>query len=1011
MNIASLAFRSKAFVWFLTVILIGAGLMAYGKLGKLEDPAFTIKTAVVMTPYPGASPREVEEEVTEVVESAIQQMGQVDKVRSLSQAGMSMIYVDIKDHFTAPDLPQIWNELRQKVGDMQRSLPPGAGPSLVNDDYGDVFGIYYALTGPGYTLRELGSFADDLRKELLLVPGVARVQIGHRRQEAVYVEISRTKLAQLGISLQEIAGAIQNENLVVSSGMVEVGKEYLRIDPTGIFTAVEQIGDLILRSSGGTLIRLRDVASVRREYVPHPSSLMFYNGTPAMDIGISCVEGGNVILLGEEVEKRLQSFASHTPLGMELHPIYFQPGTVQTSIDVFMENLAEAVAIVVALLLVFMGLRSGLLIGAILVLTILATFVVMKAFAIDLHSISLGAMVIALGMLVDAAIVVVDGILIGSQMGKTREDAAKGIVGQTQWPLLGATVIAIIAFAPVGLSPDSTGEYCKSLFQVVGISLLLSWVLAVTITPLAGAAFLRTPPLPEGENPFGSPTYQKYRELLEFCLTHRPITLIALGGMLALAAVGFTHVAPGFFPSDTSPMFTVDFWRPRGSSLAQTRQDAERMEAFLLRQEEAPSVASYVGEGAMRFLLTFTPADPGNHYGSFVVSTHTGEEGTSLMKKITDFAAREMPGLDPRVRSFGKGTGSGAKIQVRVQGEDPDALRKTAERISAILLSDSRAINVRSDWGERTKVLRPVLDEVRARTSGLTRRDVAQALEMAFSGTTTGIYRDGDKLLPIVARLPREDRSDAGTLPTVSVWSAALRTYLPLSQVVRAFDNVAEDQTIYRRNRVRTITVECDAGDGKTAALFDTLRPQVEALPLPSGQSLEWGGEFESSTRAKAGLMGMIPLGFLFIVIILVALFNSYRQPILILLTLPLSIIGVTAGLLMFNKPFDFLALLGFLSLAGMLIRNAIVLIDQIDLEIHEGKPPFQAVVESAMSRARPVLMGAFTTVLGMVPLYFDVLYSAMAVVIMFGLTFATVLTLVVVPVFYAVIFRIPAKS
>ena len=1011
MNIASLALRGKTFVWFLTVVVIGAGLLAYGRLGKLEDPAFTIKTAVVMTPYAGASPQEVEEEVTEVVESAIQQMGQVDKVRSLSQAGMSLIYVDIKDHFTAPDLPQIWNELRQKVGDMQRNLPPGAGPSLVNDDYGDVFGIYYALTGPGYSLRELGDFADDLRKELLLVPGVARVQIGHRRQEAVYVEMSRTKLAQLGISLQEIAGAIQNENLVVSSGMVEVGKEYLRLDPTGIFTDVEQIGDLLLRSGGGTLIRLRDVASVHREYVSHPSSLMFYNGTPAMDIGISCVEGGNVILLGEAVEQHLKAFASHTPLGMELHPIYFQPGTVQASIDTFVENLVEAVVIVVALLLVFMGLRSGLLIGAILVLTILATFVVMWLFAIDLHSISLGALVIALGMLVDAAIVVVDGILVRSQMGESREEAAQGIVGQTQWPLLGATVIAIIAFAPVGLSPDSTGEYCKSLFQVVGISLLLSWVLAVTITPVAGAAFLRTTALPEGQNPFGSSTYQGYRRLLEFCLRHRSTALITLGALLVLAAVGFTHVAPGFFPSDTSPMFTVDFWRPRGSSLEQTRKDAERMEAFLLSQDETSSVANYVGEGAMRFLLTFTPADPGNHYGSFVVHSETGEKASVLMKKITDFAVQELPGLDPRVRPFGKGTGSGAKIQVRIQGEDPDLLRAMAEQIMAIFRADPRTINVRSDWGERTKTLRPVLDEVRARTSGLTRRDVAQALEMAFSGTTTGIYRDGDKLLPIVARLPREERSDAGTLPEVSVWSAALRTYLPLSQVVKTFDNVAEDQTIYRRNRVRTITVECDAGNGQTAALFDTLRPRVESLPRTPAIDLEWGGEFESSTRAKAGLMGMIPVGFLLIVVILMGLFNAYRQPILILLTLPLSLIGVTAGLLVLDKPFDFLALLGFLSLAGMLIRNAIVLIDQIDLEIHEGKPAFQAVVESAMSRARPVLMGALTTVLGMVPLYFDVLYSAMAVAIMFGLTFATVLTLVVVPVLYAVLFRIPAEN
>lgn len=1011
MNIASIALRSKTFVWFLTAVMVGAGALAYGKLGKLEDPAYTIKTAVVITPYHGASPREVEEEVTEVVESAIQQMGQVDKVRSLSREGLSMIYVDIKDTYTAPELPQIWNELRHKVGDMQRTLPPGAGPSLVNDDYGSVFGIYCALTGPGYSLRELGDFADDLRKELLLVPGVARVQIGHRRQEAVYVEISRTRLAQLGISLQEIASTLQNQNLVVSSGMVEVGKEYLRIDPTGLFTDVAQIGDLLLRGSEGTLLRLRDVATIHRAYADPPSNLMFYDGTPALDIGIAGVAGGNVISMGEAVQAKLREFVPRTPLGMELHFVYYQPGTVQDAIDNFVENLVEAVAIVVGLLLIFMGLRSGILIGGILVLTILATFIVMRFYGIDLHSISLGALVIALGMLVDAAIVVVDGILVRSQLGESREDAARGIVGQTQWPLLGATVIAIIAFAPVGLSPDSTGEYCKSLFQVVGISLLLSWVLAVSVTPVAGAAFLRTTPLPVGQDPYGSPLYQGYRKLLSCCLHHRVLTLGLLGGMLILAVAGFTRVEPGFFPSDASPLFTIDFWRPRGSSLEETQKDARRLEIFLLSQDETDSVTSFVGEGAMRFLLTFTPGDPGNNYGSFVVHAHSGQEATALMGKVSDFAARELPGIDPRVRPFGKGTGSGAKIQVRLGGSDPDALRTLAEQVMGIFRADPRSINIRTDWGERTKVLRPVLDDVRARTSGMTRRDVAQALEMAFSGTTTGLFREGDKLLPIVTRLPREERSDAGTLPEVSVWSAALRRYLPLSQVVRTFDTVAEDESIYRRNRVRTITVECDAGDGKTSALFDTLRSQVEALPLPLGYRLEWGGEFESSNRAKGGLLGMIPGGFLAIVVILVALFNAFRQPVLILLTLPLSIIGMTAGLLVLGKPFDFLALLGFLSLAGMLIRNAIVLIDQIDLEIGEGKPPFRAVVESAMSRARPVLMGAFTTVLGMVPLYFDVLFSAMAVAIMFGLTFATVLTLVVVPVLYAVLFRIAPEA
>ncbi|MDD4552045.1 MAG: efflux RND transporter permease subunit, partial [Aminobacterium sp.] len=673
-------------------------------------------------------------------------------------------------------------------------------------------------------------------------------------------------------------------------------------------------------------------------------------------------------------------------------------------------NLLEALIIVIAILLIFMGIRSGMLIGGVLLLTILATFIAMKMAKIDLHSISLGALIVALGMLVDNAIVVADGILVRIQTGKERVSSAIEVVTQTQWPLLGATFIAVIAFAPIGLSPDSTGEFCRSLFQVVGISLLLSWILAVTVTPVAGVRFLKTSVTQEGKDPYDTKLYRMYRTFLEVCLRKRKRTVIVLVLLLGCALFGFTFVDRSFFPNSTSPMFTIDFWRPKGAYIDETLKDVKNVESFLLKQPETKSVASYAGQGALRFILTYTPSDPSDSYGHLIVESRNSKSSSILSNKVTSFMTAEMPDVDPRVRSFSKGTGSGAKIQARFMGEDPKVLRNLGDQALLIFRGDSDSINIRSDWGEKVKIIRPTLDEVRTRQAGLSRTDIAAALEMSFTGSKAGLYRENDKLLPIIVALPKADRAKPGTLQDVQIWSPLMKKYITLGQITKSIDIVAEDPIIYRRNRMRTLTVECDSRSGNAALLFSRVRPDIEAIKLPIGYKLDWGGEYESSQTAQGGLMGMIPIAFIAIIVILVILFNGFKQPIIIMLCLPLSIIGVTAGLLLFNKSFDFMALLGFLSLTGMLIKNAIVLIDQIDLEIREGKHGFDAIVDSAVSRARPVSMAAMTTVLGMIPLLFDVLFSALAVTIMFGLAFATILTLVVVPVFYSMFFKIGEK-
>lgn len=1005
MNLAEYSIRKSTVAWFLTLLIAVGGMWAYNGLGKLEDPAFTIKTAVIATPYPGASPLEVENEVTALVESAAQKLGQTDKVRSLSKEGLSIVYVDIKDTFTARDLPQIWDELRRKVTDAQSSLPPGAGPSRVNDDYGDVFGVYFALTGDGYTFRELEDHADFLRRELLLVEGVANVEISGVQSETIYVEIDRSRMAQLGIGTQEIFDILRAQNVVAGAGSVEVGPEYIRIAPSGYFSSVDALSNLLLRGGDGRSIRLGDLATVTRGYADPPSSAMRYNGKPALGLGISNVDGGNVIRIGEAVSKRIQELLPGTPVGMELGLIYYQPDTVADSIRNFVVNLLEALAIVIGILLIFMGFRSGFLIGFILLLTILATFIVMKIMAIDLHSISLGALIIALGMLVDNAIVVADGILVRMQEGKEGKAAAVEVVRQTQIPLLGATIIAAIAFAPIGLSPDSTGEFCMSLFQVVSISLLLSWVLAVTVTPLAGIAVLKGNAAGSEIDPYDTRAYRAYRAFLSFCLARRKFVLLLVAGLMVVSFAAFGFVDKAFFPASTSPMFTADFWTPRGSSVQATLAEVRKMERYLLSLPETESVAAYAGEGALRFLLNYTPGDPASNYGHLIVAAKDTEAAETLKSKLADFVKAEQPHLDPRIRSFSKGTGGGAKVQARFLGKDPLALRRLAERAAGVFASDPDAVNIRNNWGERTKVIRPELNDS-VQLLGLTRREVANAVKMAFTGVNAGLYREGEKLLPIVARLPQSERGSVESLEETQVWSGLNRRYIPLSQFVSRIDTVAEDPYVYRINRMKALTVECDSGSEKPGALFARLRPRIEAIELPQGTEMEWGGEYENSQKAQGGLMGMIPLGFLGIVVILVMLFNGFRQPLIILLCLPLSVMGLSVGLLAMDKPFDFMALLGFLSLTGMLIKNAIVLIDQIDLEMREGKAPLDAIVDSGVGRARPVMMAALTTVLGMVPLYFDVLFSAMAVTIMFGLTFATVLILVVVPVLYGEVLK-----
>ncbi|WP_318518707.1 efflux RND transporter permease subunit [Photobacterium leiognathi] len=1017
-DIATYFIKNKVISWMLTLIFLVGGTFSFFGLGQLEDPAFTIKDAMVVTAYPGATPQQVEEEVTYPIEKAIQQLTYVDEVNSISSRGLSQITVTMKNNYGPDDLPQIWDELRRKVNDISSNLPPGVAKPKVIDDFGDVYGILLAITGDGYSYKELSDYVDYLRREIELVDGVGKVGVTGNQQEQVFIEISMQRLSSLGISLETIYNILATQNLVTSAGAVRIGDEYVRVHPTGEFKNVDELGDLIITEKGANgLIYLRDVADIKKGFKEIPDNLVGFNGHEALNVGVSFVEGVNVVEVGQRVMQKLAELKEQQPVGIDIDAVYSQPIEVDKSVSGFVVSLGQAVVIVIVVLLFFMGLRSGLLIGLILLLTVLGTFVFMKWLAIDLQRISLGALVIALGMLVDNAIVVVEGILIGMQKGRTRMQAASDIVTQTKWPLLGATVIAVMAFAPIGLSQDSTGEYCRTLFTVLLISLMLSWFTAISLTPFFADLFFKNVKVDQADDqkdPYGSIFFVVYRKSLEFCMRQAWMTVIVLILMLGGSVYGFTLLKQSFFPASTTPMFMVDVWLPEGTDIRATNDTLKQLEKVVGAEEGVEYVSSSAGKGSQRFMLTYAPEKSYAAYGELIVRVDSFESVVPVMKKFREQLDKDFPEIEYKAKLVMLGPSSGSKIEARIVGSDPTVLRGIASQVVDVMNADPGAFNIRHDWRERTKVIEPVFNESQARRYGITKKDVDELLQMAFSGLNIGLYREGTNLMPIVARLPEEERVDISTIEGMKIWSPAIQGYIPLQQVVLDVNVRWEDPLVVRKNRKRVLTVMADPdpiGEETAATVQKRIMPAIAAIELPEGYSLEWGGEYESSADAQASLFQTMPMGYLAMFLITIFLFNKVKEALIVWATVPLAIIGVTLGLLLLNTPFGFMALLGFLSLSGMLVKNGIVLLDQIEIEIASGKEKYQAVVDAAVSRVRPVCMAAITTVLGMIPLLPDVFFKPMAVTIMFGLSFATVLTLIVVPVLYRLFHKLKVPS
>jgi multidrug efflux pump subunit AcrB len=1002
------ALKNRTFMLVMTFLIIGAGLIAYKNLGRLQFPTFTIKTAVVITTYPGASAATVAEEVTDPLEEAIQALGQVKEIYSTSQEGMSLIYVDIKDTYKSAEIPQVWDELRRKVSGAQAYLPPGAGPSMVNDDFGDVYGVFYALTGESYSYAELKDYADLLKNELLKCDDVAKIDIWGEQREAIYVEFEQARMSQLGLSPALIQQTLQAQNLVQQSGKMRLGDDYVRIDPSGEFVSEEQIADLLIGTSNG-MVRLSDIATIYRDYVEPQSNRMRYNGKQAIGLGVSTIDGGNVNVMGAAVKARLAEMEGSRPGGLELNPIYFQAREVTEASNAFIVNLIEAVVIVIVLLLIFMGWRSGFLIGAVLLLTILMTFAGMMAMDINLQNISLGALILALGMLVDNAIVVVDGTLVRMERGESVEDAAQHTVRATTWPLFGATIVAILAFAAIGFAPGNVGEFCRSLFDVLAMSLFFSWILAITITPLFCVWFLRVKV--NDSDPHHGRFYIFYRNFLHLAVRFRFVVMLITIGMLALSMYGFGFVPKSFFTDSTERYIYVNLWNQQGTHIDKTSDDVARVDEYVSGMDGVVATSSFIGEGALRFILTYDAQTPNTSYGQLVVEVEDYHMIDAMIVDIENHFKTALPETEVFCKKLQMGPGSSFKIEARFIGPDADVLKGLAAQAQEIVAEDGGARDMRSDWRTPIQVLRPQFSEVQARYSGVSRSDLSTALQWNFSGVTGSLYREDNKMIPVIFRAPENERSDVAGLDNIQVWSSLYQSYVSISQVTTGVVEGEEDPLIMRRDRDLTVTVQFNPKVGLASDYLNQIQPAIEGIELPEGYSLVWGGEYADSAEAQAPLAKVFPICILGMFIVLLWLFNSFRRPIIIMLTVPLSLIGVSAGLLITGLPFGFMAILGFLGLSGMLIKNAIVLIDQIELELASGVVPYKAVLDSSVSRVRPVVMAAGTTILGMLPLLADPFYSSMAVTIMSGLFAATFLTLIIVPVMYTKVYKIKAEK
>ena len=1020
MNITSAAIRHNRVTIVAVLALFASGIWSYLNLPKAQDPGFTIRSATVTTFFPGASPQRVEELVTDAIEEKIQEMPEVDEISSESINGVSVVTVTFKDIYD--EMPPIFDDLRQKVEDVVPTLPAGTSTPSINDEYGDTYGHLYGLVGPGFNSKELRDVALDIRDVLLKDPDVAKVVLYGDIEDAIFIEYDNARLTELGVSPRQLERILQSLNILSSGGDVTVGRERLVLEPTGNFEKVEDLREAIVEIPGSrALIRLRDIAEVYRAYEDPIRELVRIDGEEGISLAISMREGGNILALGERLETKVAQLRSELPLGMELKPMYLQSVLTAGSVDSFISNLMQAVIIVMVVMILSLGIRTGLVVASLIPVVMVSTFVVMALFSIGIDQVSLAALIIALGLLVDNAIVVVEATIVRRQNGEDAVAASINAAKEMKVPLIISSLTTAAAFTPIVLAQSAIGEFTASIFYVVTIALLLSWTLAMTFIPMM-TPFIKVD-AKEKKKPgeeFNGVFYRWYRRLLTTSISHPFLSSLLVILLFLAAASGLGKVPKVFIPPSEDPSLTATLELPPGSDIEATERMIRELEEFLRSQQvdgedpEAIGVTgwtAYVGVGGPRFVLAFTPENPRTSLSSLILNVNNSASLDVVKLAVERYVFEEHPDVRLQVKRLANGPPVAYPIEIKLSGLDFDELFALRSKIKSKLFEYDVVTAVKDTWGPQSKKLIVDVDQAQAFRASVTNQDIATSMRASLAGMEMTEFREEDETIPVILRTESADRDDLSKLENLSVFSQSTGAVVPLSQVAR-IRVVWEPARIERLDRERMITIQVQLRIGTTVAeVLETFRPWLddEQATWKPGYTYAEGGETEESDKAAASVIAAFPFAVIAIVMLLVLQFNSIRKSSIVLITIPLGLIGVVAGLLITGASFGFFTFLGLISLAGIVINNAIVLLDRIKLEIEEnGLEPSAAVIEAAQQRVRPILLTTATTIGGMIPLWLSggPMFETMAIAILFGLLFATVITLLLVPILYSVLYR-----
>lgn len=1009
-NLTELSLKNKDLVWYFIIVIFIAGIFSYIKLGRMEDPAFTIREMVVTVSWPGATAKQMEDQVTDKLEKKLQDTPGLDYLKSSSRPGTSIIYVSLRQDIDRSKIRDTWKEVRNLCEDEKINLPDGVYGPYYNDRFDDVFGSVYAISGDGYSYEELRQHAEKIRRMLLNVPSVQKVELLGVQTEKVYVEITNVKLAQLGINPQTIANAIKTQNEITPSGMVETSSDNVYLRFTGIFDNIDDIKNLPV-TANGKIFRLGDIAKVEHGYSDPSDPKMYFNGKPAVGIAASMETGGNILTLGNNLNTLLDKIKTDLPLGLEIDQVSDQPTVVKESINDFVTTLCEAIIIILIVSFISLGLRTGLVVAGCIPLVLAGVFTLMYLLGIDLHKVSLGSLIIALGLLVDDAIIAVEMMSVKLESGLDRFKSACYAFNATAKPMLTGTLVTCAGFIPVAFAKGMAPEFCKSLFPVISIALCLSWIVSVMVAPLFGYYLIRVKVKTDENgkiNPYQSKFYMLFRKVLIWCLEHKKLIIGSTVCVFAISVFCMKFIRQEFFPPSLRPEIIVEMQLPEGSSLKSSETSANKFAAFLnTKTDEIKNFSYYVGEGAPRFVLTFDPTLPSDNYCQFVVVSKDVDSRKKLTGEIKKELADNYPNVRSNIKFIQTGPPADYPIMLRVSGYDEDKVRDIANQVSDVVASDSNNEDIHFDWNEKSKTMHLALDQDKLRAMGISGQSVAQMLYTEISGASAAQYYTGDRTIDIMLRLKNTDRQNLDDIKNIPIYLGSAG-YVPLEQIAKiSYD--AEDGLIWRRNLKPTITVEANIKDGTandaTQKAYDATKSIRDALPL--GYSIDVGGALSDSHDSIQFLLVPIPAMIFIIMTLLMLQLRSGKLMLLTMLTAPLGLIGVCFGMLLLDKAMGFVAQLGILALSGMIIRNSVILIDQIQKHLADGETPWDAIIDSAVLRFRPIMLTAAAAILGMMPLMPSTFWGPMAVAIASGLLVATVLTLLVLPTMYAAMYKV----